>query len=90
MAKDRQSEKAWRDLCASMPGPCQRAYDQLVVDPYHIDGVRWIELAGRYAYIRQHELGGGERIWYRIEEGHRVVLVQPHTAHPKATEKKRP
>lgn len=88
-AKDRAAEKAWRDLCSSMAGPCQRAYDQLCVDPYHEDGVRWIELAGRYAGIRQHELAGGQRLWYRIETGNRIVIVQPHTAHPKATERKR-
>lgn len=87
MAQDRAAAKAWRDLCASHRNACQRANDQLCVDPYYVDGHRWIELAGRrFAGIHQHELGGGQRIWYRIEEGRRVVIVVPHTAHPKSTE----
>ena len=36
--------------------------------------------------IRQHELGGGQRLWFVIDiDQHRVVLT-PHTAHPKETE----
>lgn len=78
--------RPWRDLCASHRNACQRAYDQLCVDPQYVDGYRWIRLAGRFAGIRQHEIGGGQRIWYRIEDGWRVVIVVPYTAHPKPTE----
>jgi hypothetical protein len=86
VAEDRTAEQAWRDLCASHPGACQRAYDQLATDPRHVDGSRWIELRGKHAGIRQHEIGGGARLWFRLDEGRRIVLIRPWPGHPKKTE----
>jgi hypothetical protein len=88
VAEDRAAEGAWRDLCASHPGACQRAYDQLTIDPTHLDGSRWIALRGKHAGIRQHEIGGGARLWFRIDEARRLVLVRPWHGHPKDTEKR--
>ena len=87
VARDRAAEGRWRKLCIQLPGNCQRAYDQLVLDPKHQDGHRWIQLRGsRYEGIYQHELGGGQRLWYRLDEERRVVVIEPWTAHPKETE----
>lgn len=71
-------------------GACQRAWDQLSVDPYFVDGHRWIQLRGKTgAGIRQHEVGGGARIWFRIDQERHAVYVEPFPGHPKATEKRR-
>ena len=65
-------------------------WSQLCVDPYFTDGSPWFALAGKYSNVRQHEIGGGARLWYRIEpEQDRIVIVEPHPAHPKETERKR-
>jgi len=88
VAASRSAEMAWRDLVSSHRGACQRAWDQLSRDPYHQDGDRWIELRGKLAGIYQHEVGGGARIWYRIEAARRTVVIEPFPGHPKKTEKR--
>jgi mRNA-degrading endonuclease RelE of RelBE toxin-antitoxin system len=87
VARDRSAEERWQQLCAQLAGNCQRAYDQLVVDPKYQDGRRLIKLRGRkYEGLYQHEVGGGQRLWYRLDEERRAVIIEPWTAHPKETE----
>ena len=87
VARDRTAEERWQQLCAQLGGNCQRAYDQLVIDPKYQDGRRWIKLRGsKYEGLYQHEIGGGQRLWYRLDEERRVVVIEPWTAHPKETE----
>ncbi|MDE3074536.1 MAG: hypothetical protein KGJ86_03830 [Chloroflexota bacterium] len=87
VASDRASEERWQQLCTRLGGNCRRAYDQLAVDPKYQDGHRWIKLRGsRYEGLYQHEVGGGQCLWYRLDEATRTVIIEPWTAHAKATE----
>lgn len=41
VGEDQMADRALRDLCASFPGACQRAYDQLATNRAYVGGSRW-------------------------------------------------
>lgn len=88
----RQAEPGWRDLLATTRSAVGDAWDFLTRTPLEASPRNHTmrgELAtvtrdGR-AYERwQHELPGGARIWFYVED-HTVRLVDAFTAHPSQT-----
>lgn len=87
-----QARKGWRDLVATQRAAMVEAWDFLTRHPHHqtaknhpMKGDLATVVREGAAYERwQHELAGGARIWFYVED--RIVyLVDVHTHHPHQT-----
>lgn len=88
----RQAEKGWQDLLATTRSAVVDAWDFLTRTPLE-SSVRNHTMRGELAKVVregrahdrwQHELPGGARIWFYVDEG-TVYLVDVFTAHPNQT-----
>lgn len=88
----RQASKGWQDLLATMHNAVVDAWDFLTKNP-DLQSQRDHRLKGELASIThagqthdrwQHELPGGARIWFFIDE-QAVHLMDVHTHHPNQT-----
>jgi hypothetical protein len=88
----REAEKGWIDLLATTKNGLTDAWDFLATDPTRV-GPKNHTRRGALATVTrngeaherwQHELSGGARIWFYIDDKV-VVLEQVHTHHPNAT-----
>lgn len=90
--KNRSVETQWASLCSSHQGNARRCYDHLARTPKEapIDVGRVGQLTGDHFEGRgiwQYEVGGGARVWYKVdEERHVVTIVRASVGHPKETE----
>ena len=88
----RQAEKGWQDLLATTRSAVVDAWDFLTRTPQESSPRNHMmrgELAtlsrdGRTHERWQHDLPGGARIWFYLEDG-TVHLVDVFTAHPNQT-----
>lgn len=88
-SKNRSTEKDWDALCAAYRNNARRCFDHLAMTPRDrpIDEGRVTELKGRLAGVLQYEVGGAARVWYRVYDESRVVVVESvGIGHPKETE----
>lgn len=82
----------WRDLCGTQRNKVTDAWDFLTRHPlqhtptnHPLKGeLGTITRDGRAFDQWQHELSGGARIWFYVDE-HQVHLVKVHTNHPNET-----
>lgn len=86
------AREGWKDLCATQRNKMADAWDFLTRHPlervptnHPLKGELGTVLRDGRAFEQwQHELSGGARIWFYVED--RVVhLVKVHTAHPNET-----
>ena len=90
----RQAESGWTDLCATTRNAMVEAWDFLTKTPaeksetnHQMRAELAIVMRDGIAHERwQHELPGGARIWFYIEE-QVVWLVDVHTRHPNQTKR---
>lgn len=88
----RQAEKGWQDLLATTRSAVVEAWDFLTRTPLE-SSPRNHTMRGELAIVVrddrtherwQHELPGGARIWFYVDDG-TVHLVDVFTAHPNQT-----
>lgn len=88
----RDADKSWRDLLATQRNALVDAWDFLTRTPQAVSpknhplkgDLGAVTHQGRTREQWQHELTGGARLWFYIDN-QRVVLVQLHTRHPNET-----
>lgn len=88
----RQAQKGWTDLLATTRNAVVDAWDFLTRTPlassesnHPMKGeLATVTRDGRAHQRWQHELPGGARIWFYVEDGV-VHLVDVHTHHPNQT-----
>lgn len=77
VADDKSIEKQWRDLSASHRGSLRRFYDYLRRTPTTREGERVYPMANpALAGLWGCEVGGGARMYYRVDEEDRVVIIR--------------
>jgi hypothetical protein len=92
-----QAAEGWEQLCRHASGNLRRAFDAIRADPRsRSDPERHHRLKGNLGTAVwkgdslerwQHEVTGGGRIWYVIDEARRTVwITSAGSGHPKATE----
>lgn len=70
------SERQWRKLCQSRPGPMRRCYRELADRPFPPPPLpRHHELRGSRKGHWEYEVGGGERVRYKRGPRGRVVIT---------------
>lgn len=92
---DQRAVEGWDRLCSQVPGPASAAWTALRTDP-RAKSQRQHPLKGDYASRSvggreieqwQYEVTGAGRIWYCIDDEHRVVyLTLAMIGHPRQTE----
>lgn len=88
----RQAERGWRDLRATQSTSLADAWDFLTRHPFERSAKNHPLKGDLASIIRegaeherwQHELSGGARIWFYVED-RVVVIIDCHTRHPNET-----
>jgi hypothetical protein len=87
--KNRSIETEWERLIVQYRNEVRACFDWLASHPTHRLPGRCEPLKGKYARLGlwQYEVGGGCRVWYRVrEEDRAVVVTNVWIGHPKLTE----
>lgn len=88
----RNAEKGWTDLLATARNAVVDAWDFLTHTPMQQsrrnhtmrDALEFVTRDGREYQRWQHELPGGARIWFYVDD-HVVWLTEVHSHHPNQT-----
>jgi len=86
----------WETLCRQQPGVLASFYDRVIVDPRRVDNpnrqgrlkgtLASAAIRGRTLEQWQHEIAGGGRTWYAVDDDSRVVWITKATSrHPNET-----
>jgi len=83
VAQNKKVIKGWNDLCLQIPENAKRCYLWLRNDPTRRIPGRCYELKYKhYAGAWAFEVGSGQRVYYKIREGTREVLIYYAGPHP--------
>ena len=83
VAHNKKALHGWTEICVRMSGNAQRCYEWLRAHPKRpipkrCYALRHKHYAGAYAY----EVGSGDRVYYKLDEALRKVIVYYAGSHP--------